>query len=426
MTSICRPRPVRLVQSGTLVLLLMLLFVFAKGPDLFYGALSLALLAAYHILTDHYYTPQQIRAAGLLYWHLLLYLLLCTLVIWATTSVDEESLYWIVYLLPITVAATNLGLLFTLLTCALASLLYAAFFPKPFFLNPILRSEEIPELLIFCLTYFLIGTLVQSFTEQRRRQLEATEELNCQLLEQQNSLKDSLRKLEAAENSLRRKERLASLGEMSAGMAHEIRNPLGIISSSVQLLEKTKEFSAPSSRELLDIVQEETVRLNGLVTDFLQFGRPGQPQLRECDLGQIVERTVDHVRSLADQKEVWVLTLLPQVPILAMVDPDMLRQVLLNLILNAIDAVDLRGQIEVRLGRDEAGVSIVVHNTGSPIPSDMQSRIFDPFFTTKDKGSGLGLANAYKIVESHGGDLTVHSAPGEGTAFTVFLAEMEG
>jgi signal transduction histidine kinase len=420
-----RLRPISFAQSGTLVLLLLLLFVFAKGPDLLYGGLSLALLAAYHILTDHCYTPQQIRDAGLIFLHLLLYLLLCTLVIWTTTGAEDESLYWMVYLLPITVAATNLGLLLTLLTCAAASLLYAVLFPRPFFFNPALRSEEVPELLIFCLTFFLIGTLVQSFSEQRRRQMEAAEELNRQLLRQQDSLRESLQKLEAAEESLRRKEKLAALGEMSAGLAHEIRNPLGIISSSVQLLAKNTGFSTPASQELLDIVQEETVRLNGLVTDFLLFGRPDRPQLRECDLGQVVERAVEHVRGLAGQKAAAVGLVLPESPVRALADPDMLRQVLLNLLLNALDAVAGEGRIRALLRRGSAGVFIEIHNTGPAIPPELQSRIFDPFFTTKDRGTGLGLANAYKIVESHGGELTVSSSPEHGTTFTVFLPQRE-
>lgn len=426
MTTSHRLRPVRFAQSGTLVLLLLLLFLFARGPDLLYGGLSLALLAAYHILTDHCYTPQQIREAGLIFWHLLIYLLLCTLVIWATTSANEESLYWIVYLLPISVAATNLGLLLTLLTCSLASLLYAVFFPESFFSNPALRAEELPELLIFCLTYFMIGTLVQNFSEQRRRQVEAAEELNRKLLVKQKSLRESLCKLEAAEDSLRRKERLAALGEMSAGMAHEIRNPLGIISSSVQLLGKKKEFASPASQELLDIVQEETARLDGLVTDFLMFGRPGQPQLRECDLGQIVERAVDHVRSLAEQEAVTISTLLPDTMVSVLVDPDMLRQVLLNLLLNAIDAVAEKGRIQTRVRSEKNGVYIEIHNTGPAIPLELQSCIFDPFFTTKDRGTGLGLANAHRIMESHGGELKVQSSSGAGTLFSIFLPKQEG
>jgi two-component system sensor histidine kinase HydH len=420
-----RLRPISLVQSVTLVLLLLLLFIFAKGPDLLYGGLSLSLLAVYHIVTDHCYTPGQIRATGLIFWHLLLYLLLCTLVVWATTDADEESLYWIVYLLPITVVATNLGLLSTLLTCTVSSLLYAALFPRLFFVNPDQRAEEIPELVICCLTFFLIGTLVQGFSEQRRRQMEAVEELNRQLLKQQASLRDSLQKLEAAEDSLRRKEKLAALGEMSAGLAHEIRNPLGIISSSIQLLGKKTEFASPAGRELLEIVQEETVRLNGLVTDFLLFGRPDRPQLRECDLAQVVKRAVEHVRGLAGHESAAIDLILPETPVRALVDPDMLRQVLLNLLFNAIDAVAGKGQIEVGLNGNSAGVSIEVHNTGPPIPAELHPRIFDPFFTTKDWGTGLGLANAYKIVESHGGDLTVSSFPGHGTTFTIFVPRKE-
>jgi signal transduction histidine kinase len=157
------------------------------------------------------------------------------------------------------------------------------------------------------------------------------------------------------------------------------------------------------------------------VTDFLLFGRPGQPNLRECDLGQIVERAVDHVRGMAEQKKAAIAARVPEQPLLAQVDPDMLRQVLLNLLLNAIDAVPPQGEIRVFLDLGAKGPTIDVHNTGPAIPGEFQSRIFDPFFTTKDKGSGLGLANAYKIIESHGGELTVASSPGQGTSFVISL-----
>jgi signal transduction histidine kinase len=124
---------------------------------------------------------------------------------------------------------------------------------------------------------------------------------------------------------------------------------------------------------------------------------------------------------MAEQKKAAIAARVPEQPLLAPVDPDMLRQVLLNLLLNAIDAVPPQGEIRVFLDLGAKGPTIDVHNTGPAIPEEFQSRIFDPFFTTKDKGSGLGLANAYKIIESHGGELTVASSPGQGTSFVISL-----
>lgn len=425
MLATSRSRSVFLAQNGTLLFLLVVLFLFAQGPDLFYGALSLGLLAAYHGLVNYYFTPRKIREAGLLTAHLGVYLLLCTLVIRATTDVDEESLYWIVYLLPITTAAANLSLPRTLVVCGLSSLLYAWLFPPALYQTPQLRIEELPELLILVTTFFIIGVLVQSFSADLRHSLDLQQKLNRRLLNNRKTLQDSLRKLRKAEESLRRKDRLSALGRMSAGMAHEIRNPLGIISSSVQLLAKKLNSRNDDIQPLVSIVEEEVQRLNGLIGDFLKFGRPAAPDRQEADACQLVTRTVEECQPLAHQCGVQLYAECARGSLVAWLDKGLLRQALLNLVINALEATPAQGQVRVRVSPARQGVSFEVHNTGSIIPEELQSRIFDPFVTTKDRGSGLGLANAHQIIIGHEGEMRVRSTPEEGTTFSIWIPQQE-
>jgi signal transduction histidine kinase len=281
------------------------------------------------------------------------------------------------------------------------------------------QSEELPELLGFGIMFFLVGTLVQNFARRNRLQLEKTRQLNEQLLRNQQHLQDSLSRLESAEKSLRAKERLASLGELSAGIAHEIRNPLGIISSSAQLLEH--EVSDPAAEQLLDIIQEESTRLNSLITDFLFFGRQLEPNLTDCDLGALISRDVDSLQSSAEHKGVSISFSNLCSPCLVQVDAAMIRQVLLNLLLNALDATDAGGNVTVTLREKDAQAQIMVADNGCGIPPEHREKVFDPFFTTKGGGTGLGLANSFKIIQSHGGELVLESAVGTGSCFTVQL-----
>jgi signal transduction histidine kinase len=267
--------------------------------------------------------------------------------------------------------------------------------------------------------FFLVGILVQTFARQNRLQLALKQQLNDKLLENQQHLKDSLERLETAEESLRTKARLASLGEMSAGIAHEIRNPLGIISSSAQLLDR--EVANTEARQLLEIIQEESTRLNGLITEFLTFGRQLEPQRQPCDLAALVSRILDSLQNAAQQKGITFDLDLECVTCLASVDADMMQQVLLNLLLNALEATAPGGRVRVALQHYPERLDIVVGDSGCGIPAENLSRVFDPFFTTKSGGTGLGLANAYKIMESHGGSLKVVSRAGEGSTFTASL-----
>lgn len=413
-----RLRALALMQSGLFLLLLLLLLLFGKAPNLILAGGAFALLFGYHLVADYHFTVARIAAAGKMNSYIFAYLLLCTLVVW-TTRANEESPLWIVFFVPIIIAAANLNLRGTLITCSAALLLFISHLPTHMYLTDQERVEEFPEMFGFGIMFFMVGILVQAFAEENRRQLDLKERLNEKLLENQEHLKNSLQRLHAAEESLRTKERLASLGEMSAGIAHEIRNPLGIISSSAQML--NHEVASADSRQLLDIIQEESTRLNGLITEFLTFGRQLEPQRLPCDLAAMVTRCLDSLQTAAAQKGVTLSFARRCDPCVVKVDADMIQQVLLNLVLNALDATPRGGRIDIDLIQQGGHIDIVVSDTGCGIPAENLGKIFDPFYTTKGHGTGLGLANSYKIMQSHAGDLQVSSRVGEGSIFTANL-----
>jgi two-component system sensor histidine kinase HydH len=418
MEVINRFRPLTLIQSGFFLLLFMLLLFFGEGTSLIYGGGSFTLLIGLHLFVDYHMPTERLTSSGFTTAYVVVYLLLCTLVVW-TTRGNDESPYWIVYFLPIIIAASNLSLKATLTTCSATLLMFVSHLPPRMYLGHKERVEEFPELFGFGIMFFMVGILVYTFASQSRQQLDLKQRLNEKLLENQQNLKDSLARLEVAETSLRTKERLASLGEMSAGIAHEIRNPLGIISSSAQLLEG--EIESMDARQLLDIIQEESARLNGLITDFLIFGRQLEPQRQNCDLATLVMRNLEHLRGTAEQKGVRLRFERRCKTCEACVDADMMQQVMLNLLLNALDATPAGGEVVVTVQRDNDCLEFSVQDDGCGIKPGDQEKVFDPFFTTKSHGTGLGLANAYKIVESHEGTLRVQSAPGAGSTFTVSL-----
>jgi two-component system sensor histidine kinase PilS (NtrC family) len=247
----------------------------------------------------------------------------------------------------------------------------------------------------------------------------------------------------AMEQELRRSERLAGIGQLAADIAHEIRNPLAAISGSVQILEASLSESKedPEPRRLMGIVLREIDRLNGLITEFLQFARPAPTKPTQVDLGSVVEdlvRMFELTRPEGVEIEVDLETKLT-----ALADPTQVRQILWNLILNAVQAMPEGGHIRISVaevaGEPQEGASedrndpkggadfveVTVADTGVGIAPEVLERIFDPFFTTKPEGSGLGLATVHRIVEANGGNLRVQSLVGEGTALRVRFPRQE-
>jgi two-component system sensor histidine kinase PilS (NtrC family) len=248
------------------------------------------------------------------------------------------------------------------------------------------------------------------------------------------------------ERELRRSERLAAVGELSASIAHEVRNPLAAISGSIQILRNQvdTEIAKGEPRKLMDIVLRETDRLNRLITDFLRYAKPGPLLLESVDVAVAVEDVLKMFESVRRESlEVGVET---EKGLRVTADPSQLRQVLWNLVLNASESIPEHGTLRVVTrgvagkSPQEAGISdrndavekgkdgwveIAISDCGMGVPPDVLERVFDPFFTTKEQGSGLGLAAVYRIVEDHGGNVRLESTVGEGTTVRVRLPRAE-
>ncbi len=231
------------------------------------------------------------------------------------------------------------------------------------------------------------------------------------------------------EEEMRRREWFAKIGEMSAGMAHEIRNPLGGMAGALQMLRKEPTLDVENAR-LMDIATREATRLNAIVTEFLRYSRPPDLNLKECDLREIVDDTVALIRhdgQLQDAQDV-VLQYDEHLP-RVQVDPDKMKQVFWNLATNALQAMPSGGQLTISTGcrRITSGkrsgdiVEVAVQDTGVGIKKEDLNKIFFPFFTTRQDGSGLGLATAQRIVDQHGGWIRVESEEGKGARFAVCL-----
>ena len=224
------------------------------------------------------------------------------------------------------------------------------------------------------------------------------------------------------EGQLHQSERLAALGEMTAGVAHEVRNPLGIISSTAELLQKKLARYEPNNR-LAQIIVEESNRLNEKVTEFLDFARPRLPNLRPCDLEATLNRNLELLAPEIDRLGIEVNRDYHLNGQALMVDQDLLYQAFLNILLNAIQAMPHGGQLTVSTlpGPHGQGGEIRFQDDGEGIEPEALNKILNPFFTTKEKGSGLGLPIVKSIIEAHQGSLDISSAAGAGTTVTITL-----
>lgn len=226
--------------------------------------------------------------------------------------------------------------------------------------------------------------------------------------------------LRALEDSMRRSERFAGIGKMAAGIAHEIRNPLASMSGSIQMLARSAQ--EPMQARLMRIVLREIDRLNALITDFLQFARPNPPQFDRVDLVALFDDLAGMFANQPADRPPVDLVIEHDEPLTVAADAGQLKQVFWNLINNGAQAMAEGGRLEIRCRRMDATRAVItVTDNGEGIPDEVQARIFDPFFSTKDHGTGLGLAQAHRIIDEHGGFLSVRSTVDVGSTFTVVL-----
>jgi two-component system sensor histidine kinase PilS (NtrC family) len=227
-----------------------------------------------------------------------------------------------------------------------------------------------------------------------------------------------LTELRRLEQQTRLQERLVTVGQLAAGIAHEIRNPLASISGSIELLKQAPQ-SSEDDRTLMTIVNREISRLNGLIGDLLDYANPRPPRPVDFDLGLLVEETLQVARGDQAFGDVEVTAHVDK-PLSITADPAKLRQVLWNLVRNAADAASAGGKHVKGVARaPNDDVILEVSDDGPGIPPAQLERIFDPFYTTKDKGTGLGLATSHAVVAEHGGRIDVVSEVGNGTKMVV-------
>jgi signal transduction histidine kinase len=334
------------------------------------------------------------------------------------------SSYWPIYWLPVITAAIHFGPVGTLIWTAIASAAYSAYL-IPAFQQFDITPENIGELLLRLVFIFLVGMVVNRFVMEYRVQVR-----EYQLLSE--TLGEANRNLKLAQAEARRAERLAALGQLSAGLAHEIRNPLGVIKGSAELLNQKLAASDPLSQELAGYIYAEVNRLSALVGRFLDFARPSQLELQAEDLTEVMEQSLKAVAQQGATANVQVQRdFAPDLPP-ALIDRELCEQAFTNLILNACEAMgEQGGELRIHIlptvsSNGEVGEVVVeIEDSGPGVPADLKEQIFNPFFTTKKTGVGLGLAIVSKIVDAHGGAVALTSPPGHGACFRMTFPAAE-
>jgi signal transduction histidine kinase len=348
----------------------------------------------------------------------ILKILLATLLLDHTGELGINSSYYPVYYLPIVTAAIYFGPVATLLWTALASLAYCSLL-IPALETYEFNAEAATELAIRILFFFLAAVLVNRFVLENRRQMQRYQALS-------ETLEETNRQLRRAEAEARRSERLAALGQLSAGLAHEIRNPLGVIKGSAEMLSQKVQSTNPLASELAGYISAEVNRLNSLVARFLDFARPSHLDLRPERVSSIVDHALDSVQTQLPNAKIAVEKEYDQALSETLLDAQLCEQIFVNLIMNAYQAMDgtggrLRIRIAPETSQGRTGVGVTLEDTGPGVPPELREQIFNPFFTSKKEGVGLGLSIVAKIVDDHRGWIRLETGTERGAKFRVFL-----
>jgi len=350
--------------------------------------------------------PALAVARGRAVW-IVIKLALSFLLIGYTTGLTSP--YWPVLLLPVMTAATGFGIVGTLLFVLLAILTDVSFFS---FVDWQQFEPAIGGLVLRGVFLMMIGILANMLAEELR--LRSTEHRRAA-----ERLAEANANLQAAEEAVRRSDRLAALGQLSAGLAHELRNPLGTVRTSAEMLARNVSAENEVAREVAGFIVSEVDRTNSLVTRFLQFARPLELRLEDSDLAQTLDRAIAAAAREAPEIAIYK-NYAPEIPPFPF-DAELLERVIYNLVLNAAQASPPGGAVTVKTRAAAGTAEIAVIDRGAGIDRKHIDTIFNPFFTTKPHGVGLGLAIVSKIVDEHGGKITVESEPGKGSIFRVLL-----
>ncbi|HBA90092.1 MAG TPA: sensor histidine kinase [Geobacter sp.] len=321
------------------------------------------------------------------------------------------------YYLPIILAAYWFGFRGGIGCAILVTFCYAPHILFQWGGHLFMEMEKYLEVLL----YNVVGGITGFLSQQERFRREELEETAKGLEDSYRQLRGQSELIIRIEEQLRRAERLSALGELSAILAHEIRNPLASIRGTAEILMEDGTTEA-SRREFLDILVKESDRLNRVVEDFLRMARPEPTSKKSCDINEELANMITLLSAQARVDRVELRLNRSELPLLV-ADPEKLRQAFMNIILNGIQACAPGGRVEIStsFNRGSGCIEIRFADNGPGIPADAIGKIFEPFFTTKGSGTGLGLPITRKIVEGHGGSLEVESEAGNGAAFKVAL-----
>jgi signal transduction histidine kinase len=276
--------------------------------------------------------------------------------------------------------------------------------------------DQIPELVLRTLFLPVVGYLTHQLAESNQAEKHKAQEAVEELARANRSLQE-------AQAEVRRAERLAALGQLTAGLAHELRNPLGTMKTSAEMLSRQVSQENAVAKEMAGFIASEVDRTNSLITRFLDFARHQHLKLETADITVMLDGAID--RSEREQKNIGTSVTVfknysPDVPPVRF-DAELMEHVIANLLVNAAQASPPGGIVTVKTLSDPDEVEVAVIDRGSGIDPKNIENIFNPFFTTKSEGLGFGLAIISKILDEHGGRITVESALGEGSVFRVFL-----
>lgn len=347
-------------------------------------------------------------------WRLLILISFITIITLLHNVVSFEgplflNVYQRLYYIPIVMAAYWFGLKGALIASVISTFSYPHHGHYHWPDRPFYTMNQYAEMIMLNIIAVVTGVLSDLETRQRRRYEKTSLEL-----------KEAYRKLQDSFEQVRRVDRLSALGELSAAMAHEIRNPLGSIKGGIEIIED--QFNGnDKKKEFIGIVKKEISRLDNTISEFLKYARPREPEKRMGSLHKLTESVIRLVTKKAEQQGV-VIEMSPTEEMQdIMMDSEQIRQALLNIVLNAIQAIPEGGSIRIESGISGDQVFVSVRDSGGGIPEQNLEKLFDPFFTTRNEGTGLGLSISYQIIKAHKGHIEVSNVDEGGAEFIITL-----
>jgi signal transduction histidine kinase len=313
------------------------------------------------------------------------------------------------YYVPTVLAALLFGWRGGLAAALLAGISHLPDILQTLHVSPDSAIEQTVEIPVLC----AVGLLTGIFSDRDRKQRKEIESTTRRLTEVYQELQRNF-------EQMKRAERLFAVGQLAAGLAHELRNPLGSVAGAAGILQRNANLE-PKYQECLEIIDKESQRLNRLLTEFLDFARPRPPKFQSVDVDGLLDSVIQLATHGVGSPAVTLRKQTAQPMPCIDGDPEMLKQLLLNLVINAVQAMPDGGDVVVAAALRDGKMSISVQDQGKGVAPDIRERIFDPFFTTKDGGTGLGLPVAHQIVDQHGGILTAEPNASRGMTFSALL-----